>query len=184
MATTYPTWEYTLLDDMGGIAKTNQLVALNLWAASEGLSDWANNWLAITDPGNEFGVALGLWNPQGVVTFATVDDGASAIANFIKDGPQYAGILAAFADPKSTLEEIYDQINMSGWNDGHVRTFPNEGGVLYPVALYDYLLQNNDITAFVPITRPGGQPTWAPTTPTAPGGSGASTGSGFFIFFD
>lgn len=67
----YPQWEYDLLRALQAPINTPQLQALNYWAAAEGMPADTNNFLAITDPGQEFGatggdpagaLANGVWN--------------------------------------------------------------------------------------------------------------------------
>jgi len=114
----YPEWEYHLLSALGAPRNVAQLEALNLWARKEGLPGDTNNWLALTDPGNEFGkaggdpkgaVANGVWNydSQGnplVVTFPTMSSGISATVKFLNAG--YGDIVDELRNPNATTESI------------------------------------------------------------------------------
>jgi len=114
----YPEWEYRLLSALNAPRGYAQLEALNLWARKEGLPDDANNWLALTDPNNEFGqaggdpkgaLANGVWNYDAkgnplVVTFPTQAHGISATVKFLSAG--YGDIIAALQDPNATVDSI------------------------------------------------------------------------------
>ena len=114
----YPEWEYRLLSALGAPRGYAQLEALNLWARKEGLPDDANNWLALSDPNNEFGqaggdpkgaLANGVWNYDAkgnplVVTFPSQASGVSATVKFLSAG--YGDIIAALQDPNATVDSI------------------------------------------------------------------------------
>lgn len=122
----YPTWEYDLLSALGAPKNKAQLDALNLWAASEGMPASTNNFLAITDPGGEFGptggdpagaLATGVWNYDSkgnplVVTFASLSSGLNALVSFLQHGHQ--GIVDALRDQNATVESIRSAVAADG----------------------------------------------------------------------
>ena len=122
----YPSWEYDLLTALGAPQNKAQLDALNLWAASEGMPASTNNFLAITDPGGEFGatggdpagaLATGVWNYDSkgnplVVTFASLSSGLNALVSFLQHGHQ--GIIDALRDPNATVESIRSAVAADG----------------------------------------------------------------------
>jgi hypothetical protein len=103
-----------------------------------------NNWLAITDPNQEFGptgglpqgaLATGVWNYDKngnplVVTFASLSSGVSAIASFLQHGHQ--GVIDSLKNPNATIETIATAIQKDGaWgNDGNV-ILNNIGSPIY-----------------------------------------------------
>ena len=122
----YPSWEYDLLTALGAPQNKAQLDALNLWAASEGMPASTNNFLAITDPGGEFGatggdpagaLATGVWNYDSkgnplVVTFASLSSGLNALVSFLQHGHQ--GIIDALRDQNATVESIRSAVAADG----------------------------------------------------------------------
>jgi hypothetical protein len=114
----YPLWERYLLIALGAPQNHAQLEALNLWAQKEGLPGDANNWLALTDPNDEFGqaagdprgaVADGVWNYDKngnplVVTFPTQAAGIAATVKFLNAG--YTDIIDELRNPNATVESI------------------------------------------------------------------------------
>jgi len=125
----YPLWERYLLIALNAPQNAAQLEALNLWAKAEGLPGDTNNWLALTDPGNEFGqaggdpkgaLANGVWNYDSagnplVVTFPTQAAGISATVKFLNAG--YQDVIAALRDPNATVESIGQAVanNKRAW---------------------------------------------------------------------
>ena len=118
----YPSWEYDLLTALGAPQNKAQLDALNLWAASEGMPASTNNFLAITDPGGEFGatggdpagaLATGVWNYDSkgnplVVTFASLSSGINALVSFLQHG--HKGIVDAFLGKKG-IGSAFQKLN-------------------------------------------------------------------------
>jgi len=128
----FPTWEYDLLKALGAPINDPQLYALNYWARAEGMPSTTNNFLAITDPGQEFGatggdpagaLATGVWNYSSdgqplVVTFASLSSGINALVSFLQHG--HTGVVDALRDPNATVQSIAQAVQDDGaWgNDG------------------------------------------------------------------
>jgi len=141
----YPQWEYDLLRALQAPVNTPQLQALNYWAAAEGLPADTNNFLAITDPGQEFGatggdpagaLANGVWNYDSkgnplVVTFPSLASGISALVSFLQHG--HTGIVDALRDPNATVQSIAQAVQDDGaWgNDGHAIAAKDGTTVIY-----------------------------------------------------
>ncbi len=119
-------WEADLTFIMGAPASADNVLALDLWAQSEGMPAWANNWLATTQdwPG------AGIWNSAGVKTYPTLAAGLEATATTLSS-PDYAVIVGYFQGDQG-LANIYTAINASPWCRGC-----SNGN--YPIALHDYL---------------------------------------------
>lgn len=122
----FPTWEYDLLKALGAPQDLPQLQALNYWAAAEGMPATTNNFLAITDPGQEFGatggdpagaLATGVWNYSSdgqplVVTFSSLSNGINALVSFLQHG--HTGIVDALKDPNATVQSIAQAVADDG----------------------------------------------------------------------
>jgi len=110
-----PQWEYDLLKALGAPASKNNLLALNLWAQSEG--SVTNNPLATSGqgPGATRCVAqCGSTSP--IFEYDTEADGVAQMAGFLK-GSYYTAIVRAFAQDAG-LAAIYQAINSSPWCKG------------------------------------------------------------------
>lgn len=119
-------WEDAVLRAIGAPVVALSSLCLTLWAQSEGMPKWANNWLATTRSG--FGGYR--YNKAGVFVYPSFEAGVAATAATIKQH-NMAGILTAFRH-KDTAAKIFDAINASPWCKGC------QGGV-YPVALFHYV---------------------------------------------
>jgi len=139
----FPTWQYALLKTLGAPVDDVRLQALNLWARAEGMPGGTNNWLAITDPNQEFGptgstgavskfglpgqdISKGLWNKTGVASFASLSSGVNATASFLMHG--HSGVLAALRDPNATVDSIGSAIAQDGaWGGDGAFIIANSG---------------------------------------------------------
>jgi hypothetical protein len=144
-ANQFPTWEYDLLRALGAPQDLPQLQALNYWAAAEGMPATTNNFLAITDPNQEFGttggdpagaLATGVWNYSSngeplVVTFASLSSGINALVKFLQAG--HTGIVDALRDPNATVQSIAQAVSDDGaWgSDGAVIAAKDGSTIIY-----------------------------------------------------
>lgn len=146
-------WILAVLKALGTSANNYNNVALALWAASEGMPDYANNWLA-TERGGYGGSAF---NSAGVFAYPTFAIGVKATADTIKQS-NMNGIYVALREARS-LSFIYDAINSAPWCD-------NCQGGRYPIALYQYLtgtvggVQSPGRQFGVPVQEPTQPPVW------------------------
>ena len=115
----YPTWEYDLLRTLGGnpTQLPNSLMALNLLAKQENVTETAHNWLAVSAPptyplSGMSGTLSG--NKDYIATFATSSKGVSGIAEFLRNGKQYSKLVALLTSPNSSLADIGRAINATG----------------------------------------------------------------------
>jgi hypothetical protein len=129
----FPLWETQVIEDLGGRPTTAKLEVLNWWQRAEGLPAAAHNPLAIeenyagewgptgTDPliKNDV-VSPGRWNSQGVVTYATDQQGAAATADFIAHG--HPGVAAVLTAPNPTPQDIVKAITKDGAWSGDNQT--------------------------------------------------------------
>lgn len=152
-------WRVGLLEALGAPVNNLNVDALEWWAASEGMPDWENNWLATTI-GGYGGVVV---NSAGVKRYPTVADGVAATAATLAYGA-YANVVRALRTGTS-LEEIWSAINSSPWCSRC------QNG-LYPVVLFDNLHA-------VPPPGPPPNYTAPPPAPPAPGQDRASTAWGY-----
>ena len=93
-SSTFPQWEYDLLQSFGAPASKNNLTALNLWAQSEG--SVTNNPLATSGKGvgaTKCVAQCGGTSP--IYEYDTEADGVAQMASFLK-GSYYTAIIRAF----------------------------------------------------------------------------------------
>jgi hypothetical protein len=142
-ANQFPTWEYDLLRALGAPQDLPQLQALNYWAAAEGMPATTNNFLAITDPDQEFGttggdpagaLATGVWNYSSngeplVVTFASLSSGINALVKFLQAG--HTGIVDALRDPNATVQSIAQAVSDDGaWGSDGAAIAAKDGSTI------------------------------------------------------
>lgn len=111
----YPAWECDLLKALGAPCSANNLLALNLWAQSEG--SVTNNALATSGQGagaTKCVAQCGSTSP--IYEYATEADGVAQMAQFLKGG-YYTAIVRAFQQDAG-LAAIYQAINSSPWCKG------------------------------------------------------------------
>lgn len=120
-------WEAAVLKGLDAPDVPDSNLALTLWAQSEGMPSWANNWLATERSG--FGGTK--YNKAGVWAYPSFEAGIAATVATIKQ-PNMSGILSGFRT-RSNLAGLYLAINDSPWCPGCQHGH-------YPVAIYDYLL--------------------------------------------
>lgn len=112
---------------MGWRASAGNLIALQYWAASEGVPDTLHNWLATS-------LRTTGWYtpppPYSEPAYDTKTHGCRALALTISE-PAYVHVTQAFLRT-GTLTTIWQAINATPWCAGC------QGG-LYPVQLYDYI---------------------------------------------
>ena len=146
-------WVLAVLRGLGVAPNGYNDVALGLWAASEGMPDYANNWLA-TERGGYGGAKF---NAAGVWSYPTFAAGVQATVDTISQA-NMAPIATALRQARS-LSFIYDAINASDWCGGC------QNG-RYPEALYNYLtglvggVQSPGRTFGVPVQEPTQPPAW------------------------
>jgi hypothetical protein len=121
-------WEDAVLAALRCPQTQGNSLALSLWAQSEGMPAWANNWLATTKGG--YGGTK--FNSAGVWAYPTFAAGVAATAATIRQSNMQP-ILAALQPGNTPLSLIYQVINASPWCHGCQHGH-------YPVAMYDYLL--------------------------------------------
>lgn len=131
-----------MLAGIGAPETSPNLQALTLWAQSEGMPAWENNWLATTLTGYGGYVVNGV----GVKAYPTDPDGVGAtVASLLL--PAYAGVVNAFR-ANLGLVAIWEAVNQSPWcggcQSGH-----------YPVALWQASSGGLNVTT-IHITPPGG----------------------------
>ncbi len=126
-------WEDLVGEYAGFVVTADNRLALDLWASSEGMPAWENNWLATTLDGYG-GTAV---NGVGVKAYPTEDAGARATAGTLVLG-YYTAVLNAFKQDAG-LAALYIAINASPWCGGC------QGGS-YPIALHDYLSGGGNIS--------------------------------------
>lgn len=144
-------WAEDILYALDAPRSADNVLALHLWAQSEGMPAWENNWLATTEPG--FGGHS--VNSAGVQAYPSESAGVAAIvANLSIPGYGYPRILDALRGDKG-LVAIADAVNLSEWCKGC------QNGE-YPIALWQH------IGGTLPA---GGQTTVANPTPTTVAGS-------------
>lgn len=143
-------WEDALLAAIGAPITSESSLTLSLWAASEGMPAWANNWLA-TERGGYGGTKF---NSAGVWAYPTFTAGIAATAATLKQ-TNMSGILSGFRE-RSNMAGLYLAINTSPW-------CPRCQGGHYPEAVYNYLLHLVGGTP-APGTF-GGFPVQGPTQP-------------------
>lgn len=116
-------WLSAVLRGIKAPVTTTNSTALALWADSEAMPTWVNNWLAATEP------APGArdYNGAGVKYYPTVAVGISATVKSLLL-PPYSGIVRAFRAGQN-LTGLFDAINASPWCAGC------DGG-RYPLALW------------------------------------------------
>lgn len=120
-------WQAELLRAIGAPETSTNVLALSLWANSEGVSPKNYNPLAITDPSHKYPHA-GVVAPNGgnpVYAFPTQETGVAATADFLSHG--YSSVISAFQS-NAGLAGIFATINKSRWCAGC------QGG-RYPVQL-------------------------------------------------
>jgi len=119
-------WRVGVLNGIGAPVNGTTLLALRLWAQSEGMPPSYNNWLATTLNLN----AESTINSDGVRTYATESAGIRATVATLK-GSNYVDVVRAFRAGNS-LRRMWSSINASPWcahcQDG-----------TYPVALHTAL---------------------------------------------
>jgi hypothetical protein len=149
-------WATTVLRKLQAPISASGVEVLDLWAQSEGMPDWTNNWLACGTPwpGSR------PYNSAGVQIYATYNSGTSAIA-WSLDHPPYTAIADGFRAVLG-LVAMWKIINTSPWcrgcQTGH-----------YPVALWTAAGRPSTATlAVMDLSAPQSTPT--------PGTSGGSTG--------
>jgi hypothetical protein len=119
-----PPWVQALEDFMGWPHTAVNERALLLWAASEGLPDNANNWLAESTP---YPGSYPPPAPYSVPFYYEMQSGVDAIGQFL-EGSNYADVRAKFQQGTSLLD-IYFAIRDSKWCSGC------QGGN-YPIQLW------------------------------------------------
>ena len=96
---TGPDWATIILQTIGAPLGEAQYRILDAWAACEGtLPLGSNNPLDVEAPRGELDYwpgSIADFNADGVITFDTVENGARACGLNLKNGPQYAGLVAA-----------------------------------------------------------------------------------------
>lgn len=115
----YPTWEYNLISTLGGKPNPVNLLVLNLWAAKEGVNPKANNWLAVSNPGNFLGVTDPQYlanNPDSIASFPTESAGVNGIAQFLQAG--HESIIKALINPSATVADMANAITLDLNADG------------------------------------------------------------------
>jgi len=152
-----PDWVRGVLFGVGGAYNDTTIMALTEWAASEGMPDSDNNWLAVTEPG--FGGSVIPGNTDGVRRYPSASQGINATAAFMQ-GSNYNQVRKTLQDG-SDIAAIYLAINESKWCSGC------QGG-LYPIALYNYIQKVGAGVGQVP-----------GTTPVAPGVKIPAAANGF-----
>ena len=134
----YPSWEYALIQQLGGTPNPVNLKALYVWSNNElGRYRPTNNWLAISsysqDPNmwgrigtmkaisnygvNHNDISPGIWNthPGGVLvtpTYASESEGVNATAAFMQAGHQ--DLINALIDPNASLGSIAHALRKDG----------------------------------------------------------------------
>lgn len=124
-------WQVDLLAYLGAPNVGGNVDALTMWADSEGVQPWANNWLATSwrtlDSVN--------YNDAGVQAYPDQQTGVEAIGDtLLKSDPRYGYglIVDGFREQLGTSFQMWDYVNKSSWCSGC------DGG-FYPNVWYAWL---------------------------------------------
>lgn len=105
-------WQADVLNGIGAPVTATGVRALTLWAGSEGMPAWENNWLATTEPGFT-GTPI---NATGVRAYPTEPKGVAATVATL-DGLSYAAVVDAFKNG-GQLVSVWSAVNSSPWCSG------------------------------------------------------------------
>lgn len=146
-------WQTSLLAAIGAPVTPANVSILSLWAQSEGMPGWENNWLATTLTCCT-GVSV---NGAGVKVYPSVALGVQATADaLLENAYGYPAIVAGFRGNLGG-QALYVAINASTWcrgcQTGH-----------YPVALWQAIGGSGGGPAPTPVTS--GAQAQAPVTPS------------------
>lgn len=123
-----PDWRHRLLSELDAPASANNLTALLLWAASEGMPAASHNPLATSwrAPNSS------IHPPYTMPWYPTAAEGVSYTARTLRQGSfGYPAILTALRGDRG-LRAVYDAVNASAWCKGC------QSG-RYPIRLHDRL---------------------------------------------
>jgi len=112
----YPAWEYQVLSGLGAPANVINLLALHLWANSEGVNPANNNWLATSLKGAQYPTS-GIVAENGGNAIPAYSTQATGVAATVATIRGYPAIVAALVSG-SSLSTIYQAINASSWCKG------------------------------------------------------------------
>ena len=138
-------WFFYVLYYLGADTGGANAEAMALWAASEGMPAWENNWLATTlaMPGSH------AVNDKGVQAYPDEATGVEAIVSTLLGSPSsygYGPVVAAFRN-NAGLQLIWEAINNSQWCSGCP-------GGRYPAQLADAI----GVGPPAPLPSAGGDP--------------------------
>lgn len=120
------TFSLTVLTEAGLPRSALNVSALHSWGDSEGMPDWANNYLAshLATPNST------QYDASGVRAYSTFNHGVEATIATLREA-RFAAIWQALAD-NAGYRAIWTAINRSPWR-------PHAQNGLYPVALYELI---------------------------------------------